>query len=84
MPARRRARAGSKRPPKKWWDHCVAAVKAAGKRARHRARSPEAVCGAEWYKKMGPTAKKRAKKRHPEHGRAAHHTRKHRAHRRRR
>lgn len=56
----------SKRPPKKWWEHCVAHVKKASKKRGYRILSPEQICGAEWARKMSPAAKRRAKRCHPE------------------
>jgi hypothetical protein len=51
-PNRRRARHNPRRPPKKWFDDCVAGVEASGSAA-----DPYAVCGALWHRKMGPKAK---------------------------
>lgn len=48
----------SRRPPKKWWGRCVAGVRASGS-----ARSPEEVCGSEWYHKMSPAKKAAAVRR---------------------
>jgi hypothetical protein len=39
-------------------------VKAAAKRARRAIRSPEAVCGGEWYHKMNRASRARAKRTH--------------------
>jgi hypothetical protein len=42
-----------RRPPKKWMRDCVAG-------ASRSARDPGAACGALWYRKMSPEAKRRA------------------------
>jgi len=56
----------SRRPPKGWIDHCINAVKAAGKRGlRRAARDPGAICGAQWYHHMTPSQKRAAKRRFP-------------------
>lgn len=63
VPNKRRQRS-SKRPPKKWFRDCVREVSASGS-----AIDPQSVCGATWYRKMGPKQRKAAKRRH--YGRAA-------------
>lgn len=56
----------SKRPPKGWWKHCVQNVSESGV-----AVDVSRVCGALW-RDMSPRARKRAKCRHPEHGKGRH------------
>ena len=59
-----------RRPPKKWWDHCIKSV-----RARGAARDPKAVCGADWWKL--PESRRRAivrdleRSKNPRHKRSA-------------
>ena len=42
------------RPPKEWWDRCVAGVAASG-----GAADPASVCGAQWHHKMSDADKRR-------------------------
>lgn len=46
----RQRRANPRRPPRAWWDDCIARVTAAGKLGRRRVREPRAVCGAAWWR----------------------------------
>lgn len=62
MATKRKTR--TRRPPKSWMRRCVMHVKAAAKRARRAIRSPEAVCGGEWYHKMNRASRARAKRTH--------------------
>ena len=41
-----------RRPPKSWWDRCVAAVARGGK-----VIDPAKICGATWYKRMSEEAR---------------------------
>lgn len=47
--------ANPKRPPKEWWDDCVAGVAETS-----QAYDPASVCGALWYRKMSPAKKREA------------------------
>jgi hypothetical protein len=59
MPARTtRGKTGIGRPPKKWWDGCVRGVKR--RSGKHGVRSPEQVCGALWFQKMGQSGRREA------------------------
>jgi hypothetical protein len=51
--AEKRARSNPKRPPKRWFDDCIARVRASG-----TADAPAAVCGAAWWKL--PESRRRA------------------------
>lgn len=46
----RQRQANPKRPPRAWWDDCIARVEAAGRASGRRVREPQAVCGAAWWK----------------------------------
>lgn len=41
------------RPPKKWWDKCVASTKS-------KTKSPEQLCGWVWHHEMSDEAKAKA------------------------
>lgn len=62
--AAKRTRKKTRRPPKSFMRRCVAHVKAAARKARKHIRSPEAVCGGEWYHKMNRASRARAKRTH--------------------
>lgn len=51
------------RPPKKWMADCAKGVRE-GKRKSGRVYSPEAVCGALWWRKMTPEQRAAAVLRH--------------------
>jgi hypothetical protein len=46
---RQRRHANPRRPPKAWWDDCIARVEAAAKASGRKVREPRAVCGAAWW-----------------------------------
>jgi len=39
-----------RRPPKAWWDDCIARVQAASKASGRKVRDVRAVCGAAWFR----------------------------------
>ncbi len=53
------ARSNPRRPPKKWMRDCIKGVK----RSKKKVRDPGAVCGAQWYRKTSPKAKRAALRR---------------------
>jgi hypothetical protein len=59
-----RATPNPRRPPKGWWEDCVAGVTESGSAA-----DPRSVCGALWHRKMSPKQRRAALRRHE--GRAA-------------
>lgn len=48
------------RPPKSWWRRCIRGVTDSS-----TAVVPESVCGGNWYHKMTPKARARAKRKYP-------------------
>ena len=68
MAARKKRR--SKRPPGGWIRSCIRKVKSRSVAVV----DPSAVCGALW-KRMSPSAKKRAKRKHPERKKGSAHGR---------
>jgi len=63
MPAKR-SRRKVPRPPKSFLKRCAAHVKAAARRARKAIRNPVAVCSGNWYHKMTPASRGRAKRKY--------------------
>lgn len=46
----RRRASNPGRPPKAWWDDCIARVEAAARASGRKVREPRAVCGAAWWR----------------------------------